>query len=130
MKGLYNACDATALLSRREGTPNVVLESMACGVPVLVSDAADNAIIVRDQVTGYVVRRDDDTAAAECMVKLLSNPRARNEMGVAAREHVRLEYSIDKASQKMEQIYRKCLGRKSDSAAVMRLRTVTETTDR
>jgi glycosyltransferase involved in cell wall biosynthesis len=130
MKGLYNACEITVLLSAHEGTPNVVLESMACGVPVIVSDAADNSIIVRDGVTGHVVAEGDDTAAADRAIRLLSDLTTRRQMGTAAREHVCQEYSIKTAAQKMEQIYRKYLERKSGSTAVMRLRAATETSVR
>jgi len=51
---IYNACDLTILPSTREGTPNVVLESMACGVPVIASEIADNALIIKRGETGFL----------------------------------------------------------------------------
>src|SRR5262249_54638446 len=74
IKALYNACAITALLSTREGTPNVLLESMACGVPVIASNVADNAMLVSDGVTGRIVDQDDAEAAAACAIALLSKP--------------------------------------------------------
>jgi len=124
IKAVYNACDATALLSLREGTPNVLLESMACGVPVLASDIADNSVIVHDRVTGYIVPKADDGAAANCAIELLSDQVKRNRMGAAAREHVCREYSIDRAARKMEEIYRMFLERKSSCGATKRPRSV------
>lgn len=109
IEAVYNACNLTALLSAREGTPNVVLESMACGVPVVVSDAADNATIVRDGVTGWLVPREDPTAAASRTIRGLSNRGELDRMAKAAREHTCREFSIQRAARKTERIYRKYL---------------------
>ncbi|MCF7762184.1 MAG: glycosyltransferase [Verrucomicrobia bacterium] len=109
MEAVYNGCDLTALLSLREGTPNVLLESMACGVPVLASDAADNAILVQDGVTGCILAKDDYAGAARRAVELLSNRGLRNRMGEAARRHVCQEYSISMAATRTEDVYRRCL---------------------
>lgn len=124
MKAVYNACDLTVLLSTREGTPNVLLESMACGVPVIASDVADNAIIVLDKVTGYVVPKNDEATPAEHAVELLGDPAKRKQMGAAAREHVRLEYSINTATEKMEKVYRTYLGRKHRYVSARRWRSI------
>ena len=48
MRGVYNALDLAALLSRSEGTPNSIAEAMACGVPCVVSNAGDSAAVVGD----------------------------------------------------------------------------------
>jgi glycosyltransferase involved in cell wall biosynthesis len=110
---VYNACDLTALLSRHEGTPNVVLESMACGVPVVTTDISDNRLIIRNGTNGYIVPRDDDGEAAAVHVKyLLSEPEARRAMGEAARACMCREFSLERAAQKLENIYANCLMRK------------------
>ena len=72
---LYPACDVTVLPSRHEGTPNVLLESMACGVPVVASDIVDNRQIVPDGQVGFVVPLDDCTLLAERIVRLLTDRR-------------------------------------------------------
>src|SRR5205085_2818311 len=102
MKAVYNACDLTALLSRHEGTPNVVLESMACGVPVIATDVADNARIVLNGKTGFVVPREDSNTAATRAEQLLQNPADRITMGTAARERVCEEFSLRRAAGKLE----------------------------
>lgn len=113
MNAVYNACDVTALLSRREGTPNVVLESMACGVPVVVSDVADNISIVADGETGFVTRVNDPAAAALRVRELLEIEAMRRHFGTAARVYVCEEFSLRKAAQGLEAIYRQCLARES-----------------
>ena len=67
---IYSACDFTVLPSLHEGTPNVVLESMACGVPVIVTDVSDNAIIVDQDIDGFVVPSGDEPALREKILTL------------------------------------------------------------
>jgi glycosyltransferase involved in cell wall biosynthesis len=59
MESVYNAFDLTTLLSdRSEGSPNVVAESLACGVPCVVSNVGDSALVVGDPAA--VVRSPAD----------------------------------------------------------------------
>src|SRR5262249_21752951 len=112
MKAVYNACDATALLSRREGTPNVVLESMACGVPVIATDIADNALIIVNGKTGFIVPPESHEAAAGCAKQILRDASFRREMGEAARKHACEQFSLRVAASKLEKIYTRCLENK------------------
>lgn len=112
MKAVYNACDATALLSRREGTPNVVLESMACGVPVIATNIADNALIIRDGKTGFVVAPEDHEAAAVGAKRILRDATFRREMSENARKHACDQFSLRVAASKLENIYTRCLRNK------------------
>ena len=58
----YPACDLTVMSSHFEGTANAVLESLACGVPVVATAVSDTAMILPDGRAGYVVPPDDETA--------------------------------------------------------------------
>ncbi|MEO8037146.1 MAG: glycosyltransferase family 4 protein [Betaproteobacteria bacterium] len=60
----YSAADALVLASSREGWPNVLLESMACGTPVIASRIASTPEIVRDPVAGELFDRDPEALAA------------------------------------------------------------------
>lgn len=110
---VYRACSITALTSRREGTPNVLLESMACGVPVVATDVADNAYIVPQGRGGHVVPLDDDAAMADRMLELIADERRRNAMGAAAREWVVAEFSAGRMAEKTVSVYREVLRRRA-----------------
>src|SRR5207247_6151160 len=68
---LYHACDVTVLTSDREGTPNVVLESMASGVPAVATNVADNALILDAGSGGATVPVGADRALAARVCQLL-----------------------------------------------------------
>jgi glycosyltransferase involved in cell wall biosynthesis len=101
----YCACDCTVLPSLFEGTANVILESMSCGVPVVATDVSDNSYIVRDGQTGFVVPVNDSALLTERIVTLLQNPGTRREMGTKGREWVVSEFSTQGMAAKMGKVY-------------------------
>jgi len=105
----YNACTLTVLPSLFEGTPNVALESMACGVPVVVSDVSDNAYIVRDGQTGLVVPLNDEEALAAGVCKLLLDPDLRQQMSRQARAWAGAEFSCSRLAEKTAAVYREAI---------------------
>ncbi len=70
----YSAADVTILASLWEGLPNVVLELLAAGRPVIVSEAANAAEVVEDGVTGWVVPTGDVVKLAETLRQVLALP--------------------------------------------------------
>jgi glycosyltransferase involved in cell wall biosynthesis len=107
----YAACDVTVLTSLREGTPNVLLESMACAVPVVATDVADNALVVPHGRAGFVVPYDDDAAMAAHVLHLIVRPEERREMGRAARAWVEREFSLTRLGEKTAAVYRAVIDR-------------------
>ncbi len=73
------AADVFALASRREGCCNVVLEAVACGLPVVVTDVGDNSRYVTPD-RGIVVPADDPKALAEGLCRILRGEYERNSI--------------------------------------------------
>lgn len=66
--------------SHSEGISNAVLEAMACGLPVVCTDAGGMREAVRDGIDGFVVPVRDVEAMAEALVKLARDPELRRRM--------------------------------------------------
>jgi glycosyltransferase involved in cell wall biosynthesis len=110
---LYHACDVTVLTSRREGTPNVVLESMASGVPVVATDVADNALILDEMSGGGVVPLDADQALADRVCRLLNDPGALRAAAAKARRAAVERYSLTRWASAMATLYEETWARKT-----------------
>ena len=77
------------LPSRFEGMPNALLEAMAAGLAVIVTDASPGPLeVVEPGVSGLVVPSDDSLALAEAMQALASDPERCRRMGAAARARI------------------------------------------
>jgi glycosyltransferase involved in cell wall biosynthesis len=84
----YRAADLYVSASHSDGTSVSLLEAMACGRPVVVSDLATNREWVRHEVNGWVFADGDRQALAAQIVQALAEPKARLDMGRAARATV------------------------------------------
>ena len=73
LPGLYGAADASVLASSREGWANVLLESMACGTPVVASNIAGNPEVVRTRDAGLIVTENTPDCIA-ASVRALFDP--------------------------------------------------------
>ena len=70
----YGAADLSILASSREGWANVLLESMACGTPVVASDIPGNPEVVQRREAGLILRENTAEGIAEAVQDLLANP--------------------------------------------------------
>lgn len=92
--------------SQSEGCPNVVMEAMASGIPVIAMEAGDISSLIDDGKTGFVVRQDDEAALAERITRLSSDPSLCRRMGQAAREKAEREFSLDRLALQTLDAYR------------------------
>jgi glycosyltransferase involved in cell wall biosynthesis len=101
---IYRALDIATLASSTEGFPNVIGEAMACGVPCVVTDVGDCALLVGD--TGSVVRPGEPAALADAWTKLLTMTEGgRKALGEAARERILGRFSIDSVVRRYAEVY-------------------------
>jgi glycosyltransferase involved in cell wall biosynthesis len=77
LKNYYAAADALVLASAREGWPNVLLESMACGTPVIATNVGGIPEIVRTPEAGIIMRERTPEALVEAYHALQSRYPAR-----------------------------------------------------
>jgi teichuronic acid biosynthesis glycosyltransferase TuaC len=76
----YSAADATVLASRIEGMPNVVLESLACGTPVIATAVGGIPEIVNAPEAGVLIERREAGAIAAAYRALMRNPPAASDV--------------------------------------------------
>lgn len=93
---LLPAFDVFLLTSvpQSEGIPTVILEAMACGVPVVAADVGGVREVLEDGVTGLIVPPLDPDAVALATARLLADPRLRHRMGKAGRERAVANWGI------------------------------------
>lgn len=74
LPAFYGAADAMVLASAREGWANVLLESMACGTPVIASDIPGNPEVVRSRDAGLIMPRNTPDGIATAVRDLFAAP--------------------------------------------------------
>jgi teichuronic acid biosynthesis glycosyltransferase TuaC len=77
---LYNRAAATILASTREGMPNVILESLACGTPVIASAVGGIPEVVTEPEAGIVVSGMAPDTLLAAMNSIVVQPRARSKV--------------------------------------------------
>lgn len=82
------------LASDFEGQSNSLLEAMAAGLPVIVSDIPANRELIEDGHNGYVVRTGDSVAFAQHADRILADPDLARRLGTEARQQVEERHSV------------------------------------
>jgi len=95
LPGALNAADLLVLPSVREQFGQVLVEAMACGVPVVAVDAHGPATIVEPGRTGWLVPPDDLEALAAALAAAVNDPAGRARMGDAGWHTSRARYSLE-----------------------------------
>lgn len=103
---ILQAVDIFALTSLCEAASLTLLEAMAAGLPVVVTDVGGNPEIVRQGIDGYLAPRQDVNGIAQALKKLLDTPHLAKVMGSSGRERVREQYTLARTINRYHQLYR------------------------
>ena len=111
VRELYNNSDVFLLPSitaddgSKEGTPTVLLEAQACGLPVISTYHAGIPEIVEEGSTGLLVPERDVNSLREALKEMFDSPENWSEMGAKGRKLVERRHSIDAVVSRLTRIY-------------------------
>lgn len=108
---LLAAADFGVLSSYEEGFSNVVLESMAAGLPMIVTNVGGNPEAVLDRETGLVIPPRDPAALGRAVLSLAEDAELRTRLGAAGLLRVRNEFSMENCVNAHAELYEKFLAR-------------------
>lgn len=102
---LLKASACLALTSAWEGMPNVVLEAMASGLPVVATDVEGCAEVVKSGETGLLVPSGSVPAVTEALRRVLEQPDEARRMALAAQAVVRDRFTWDRVAAEYDRLY-------------------------
>jgi glycosyltransferase involved in cell wall biosynthesis len=115
VSALLAAADVVCIPSVRDdsgnvdGLPNVLMEALASGTPVVTTAAGGILSVVNDGVTAFVVPERDPAAIAACIERIIEQPALGCQIGVAARKLVEERFGWDRAAERFEAAYASAL---------------------
>ena len=104
MQPVYHAADIMVSTSDHEGTPNVIMEAMASGLPVVATRVGGVPDLVVHDETGFVCETDT-YCLVESILKLIRNPELRSRFGVQARRRMEQLHSTERMPCFLQELY-------------------------
>ncbi len=109
---LYGDASILIVTSDREGTPNAVLEAMACGVPVIATRVGGLGDLVSDGDTGYLLPAGDEDAMATVVLGLVDDRARLRQFGTRARAFVEQHHALELLPHHLRRLYSAVLSRR------------------
>ncbi len=101
-----NKSDCLVLPSLWEGTPNVVLEAMSCGLPVVASDLPGIREVMRHGEHGLLSKPEDVHGLAQNLLTIVRNKGFRFQMGERGREEIiKMGLGWDQVAKRYQEVY-------------------------
>jgi glycosyltransferase involved in cell wall biosynthesis len=100
-----NAADVVVLPSVHEQFGQVLIEGMACGLPVIAVNNHGPATIVDDGETGLLIPPDDEDAMVDALVRIVNDADERRRLGETAYERSRSQYSWPALAERVAEVY-------------------------
>lgn len=114
MATIYSAADVFALPTLADNLPNGIIESMACGTPVVSFDIGGVPELVRHMETGYLARPGDAVDFGRGLTLLLEDDELRRTLGERGLEVARLEYSQELLARRYVELYREAIAARAE----------------
>ena len=111
----FSQADIFVLPSYSEGIPQSMMEAMAYGLPVVVSNVGGIPEVVRDGQEGRIIRPGDVDGLCCALRGLMESVALRERMGVAARHRIETHFTIDTYMRQLQRMYSSLLGLGGDS---------------
>jgi glycosyltransferase involved in cell wall biosynthesis len=102
--------DLVVLPSYTEGLPNVALEALAAGVPVVATAVGGTPEVVEDGVCGLLAPPGDAPALAQAMVRMLQSKELRQTMGRAGRQRIAAHFTFAAQGRLYERLFEELVG--------------------
>jgi glycosyltransferase involved in cell wall biosynthesis len=102
---IYSAADVVVVPSTEDNQPQVGLEAMACGTPVIGYDTCGIPEMVQHQTTGLLAKAGDATDLARQISWIIENPLQRRQMGIEARKMMELNHDSGIQASRYIQLY-------------------------
>lgn len=116
MREHYAAARIFALSSVREGQPNVILEAMACGLPVCATSVGGIPRLVDENVDGLLSPAGGAEILARNCSELLTNPQRCDALGQAGRGKVERNFAFTAMVEAHQQLFTRLWGRQNGNA--------------
>ncbi|MEB3830097.1 glycosyltransferase family 4 protein [Phormidium sp. CCY1219] len=110
LSAVVSEFDIFAFPTFGEGFGLVLLEAMAVSKPVVASNVMAIPEIVIDGKTGLLVPPDNADALAQALLKLIENPSLCQQFGIAGRQRLEQEFTVERMVQKTIAVYEEVLG--------------------
>jgi glycosyltransferase involved in cell wall biosynthesis len=101
---VYRQADILLSTSDHEGTPNVIMEAMASGLPVVATNVGGVPEVVRHNETGIVCNTDVE-GLVDAVTSLIRNTELRRQFGVLARRHMEQLHSTERMPVFLQELY-------------------------
>ena len=105
---LIRAFDAVVLSSRTEGTPMVLLEAMAAGVPVIATTVGGMPDVLRDDA-GVLVPPEDPAALGAALRSVAADAGEAQRRAARAQDRIETEFGADAWRERYDTVYRMCI---------------------
>lgn len=106
---VYSQATVGVLCSDAEGLSNAVMEGMAAGLPMVVTDAGGNPELVKHGERGLVIPKRDPQAMAAALLRILNEPAQAKRWGAAGRAFVERELTLQHLVAAHDALYRRVL---------------------